>query len=150
LNSSKLSTIIIIALTVAALTLTVTTLAAITITKDVPSSGSITTSPNLGVYSNSACTNTLNTITWGSVTAGGSATQTVYVKNTGTGTITLSLATSAWAPSGANTYITVSWDKQGATLTAGQSTAAILTLTVSSSITGISSFNNTITISGTG
>jgi len=64
--------------------------------------------------------------------------------------MSLSLATSTWTPSNANAYITVSWDKQGATLTPGQSSAAILTLSVSSSITGITSFSNTITLSGTG
>jgi len=72
------------------------------------------------------------------------------VKNTGTGTMTLSLASSNWSPSGASTYLTVTWDKQGSTLTTGQSSAAILTLTASASTTGITSFSNTITLSGTG
>jgi len=146
----KISKIAPILLAIVALALTVTTMAAITINKDVTSSGTITTSPNLGVYSDSACTNAISSVTWGSISAGTSTTQTVYVKNTGTGTMTLSLASSNWSPSGANTYLTVTWDKQGSTLTTGQSSAAILTLTVSSSVTGITNFSNTITLTGTG
>jgi hypothetical protein len=102
------------------------------------------------VYSDSACTTNMTSINWGSIAAGGTATQTVYVKNTGTGTMTLSLTASNWSPSGASTYITISWNQQGTQLSAGGSVAATLTLTVSSSITGITSFSNTITISGTG
>jgi hypothetical protein len=92
----------------------------------------------------------MTSVNWGSLAAGDTATQTVYVKNAGTGAMSLSLAVSDWSPSGASTYITISWNKQGTQLSAGQSVAATLTLTVSSSITGISSFSNAIMISGTG
>jgi len=85
----------------------------------------------------------------GSLQAGGSTTQTIYVKNTGTGTLTLELSPTNWTPVQASTYITISWDKQGTQLSAGQSTQATVTITVSSSITGITNFSNTISISGT-
>jgi len=147
---AKASKYLVIVLTVAAFALATLTLAAITVTQNVSSSGAVVTSPNIGVYSDSACTTTMTSITWGSVAPGGSATQTVYVKNTGTGSMSLSLAVSNWSPSGASTYITISWNQQGTQLSAGQSVAATITLTVSSSITGITSFSNTITISGTG
>jgi hypothetical protein len=149
LSISKITKLAPIILAVVALSLTVTTLAAITITKDVSSTGTITTSPTIGTYSDSACTNALSTISWGSVAAGTNTTQTIYVKNTGTGTMTLNLSANSWSPSNANSYITVTWDKTGSTLAAGQSTAATVTLAVSSSITGITSFSNTITITGT-
>ena len=147
---TKASKYLVIVLTVAAFALATLTLAAINVSQNVSSSGTITTSPNIGVYSDSACTTNMTSINWGSVAAGGTATQTVYVKNTGTGTMTLSLAVSNWSPSGASTYITISWNQQGTQLSAGGSVAATLTLTVSSSITGITSFSNTIAISGTG
>jgi hypothetical protein len=150
LNFTKHSKLFPVILAVAALVLTASTFAAVTVTRDVSSTGTITTTPNIGVYSDSACTNALTTVNWGSIAAGSSTTQTVYVKNTGTGTMTLSLSTSAWSPSTASSYITVNWDKQGTTLSAGQSTAAVLTLSVSASVTGITTFSNTITISGTG
>jgi len=147
---AKASKLVVIVLTIAAFALAALTLAAINVSQNVSSSGTITTSPNIGVYSNSACTTNMTSINWGSIAAGGTATQTVYVKNTGTGTMTLSLTASSWSPSGASTYITISWNQQGTQLSAGGSVAATITLTVSSSITGITSFSNTITISGTG
>jgi archaellum component FlaG (FlaF/FlaG flagellin family) len=147
---AKASKLLVVVLTVAAFALATLTLAAINVSQNVSSSGTIATSPNIGVYSDSACTTNMTSINWGSVAAGGSATQIVYVKNTGTGSMTLSLAVSNWIPSGASTYITISWNQQGTQLSAGQSVAATITLTVSSSITGITSFSNTIAISGTG
>lgn len=136
-------------LTIFAFSLTASTLAVLTVNQNLGSSGTVTTSPNIGVYSNSACTNNMTTISWGSMTAGGSTTQTIYIKNTGTGTLTLGLSSTDWSPVQASTYITMSWDKQGTQLLAGQSTQATLTITVSSSITGITNFSNIISISGT-
>jgi hypothetical protein len=102
------------------------------------------------VYSDSACTINMNSINWGCVAAGSSVTQIVYVKNTGTSTIILSLAVSSWSPSTAGNYLTVSWNQTGTQLSAGQSVPAMITLTVSSNITGVTTFSNTIAISGTG
>jgi archaellum component FlaG (FlaF/FlaG flagellin family) len=146
---AKASKLLIVVLTVTAFALAALTLGAITVTQNVSSSG-VVTNPNIGVYSDSSCTTSMISINWGSVAPGGTATQTVYVKNTGTGAMSLSLAVSNWSPAGASTYITISWNKQGTQLSAGQSVAATLTLTASSSITDISSFSSTITISGTG
>ena len=81
--------------------------------------------------------------------AGAKATQTLYVKNTGTNTITLSIASSNWNPASGGTYIKLSWNQLGTRLSVGQSVAATIILTVSPSVTGISSFQNTITIVGT-
>jgi archaellum component FlaG (FlaF/FlaG flagellin family) len=147
--TAKASKLLIVVLTVAAFALAALTLGAITVTQNVSSSG-VVTNPNIGLYSDSSCTTNMTSINWGSVVAGGTVTQTVYVKNTGTGAMSLSLTVSNWSPSGASTYVTISWNKQGTQLSAGQSVAATLTLTVSSSITDISSFSNSITISGTG
>ena len=146
----KTSKVLITVLTIVALALTATTAAVLNVNQNIPSLGTITTTPNIGVYSDSACTTNMTSINWGSITAGGSATQTVYVKNTGTGVMTLSLATNNWSPSGASSYITISWNKNGTQLSAEQSVAATITLTVSSSINGITNFSNAIMISGTG
>ena len=130
---------LVVALVIIASALTVITLASLNINKNVPSLGTITTSPNLGVFSDSGCTINMTSINWGSVSAGGTASQIVYIQNTGTGTLTLSLSTSNWSPSGASTYLAVSWNQQGTQLSASQSVAATLTLTVSASTTGINS-----------
>jgi hypothetical protein len=145
----KTSKLLIITLTIVALGLTASTAAVLSVNQNVSSSGTIATTPNLAVYSDSACTTSMTSISWGSISAGGTATQTVYVKNTGTGTMTLSLGASNWSPSGASSYITTSWNKDGTQLSAGQSVAATITLTVSSNITGITTFSNTIVITGT-
>jgi len=166
-KATKTSKTLVIILTMVAFALATSTLGAIVVSQNVSSSGTITTptpapsatptptptstpiaAPNVGVYSDSACTTNKTAITWASVAAGGSATQTVYVKNTGTASMTLNLAVTNWTPSTASNYITITWNKQGTQLAAGQSVAATLTLAVSSSITGITSYSNTITISG--
>jgi hypothetical protein len=103
------------------------------------------------VYSNSGCTTAITSISWGSIEAGNSASQTIYVKDTGGVAMTLSLAVSNWSPSTASTYINLTWTGQGQQISAGGSLAVTLTLTVSSSTpTSITSFSNAITISGTG
>ncbi len=147
---TKIPKISAIILTILAVALTASTAATLSANQNVPSSGTITTTPNIGVYSDSVCTTSMTSLNWGSITAGGTATQTIYIKNTGTGTITLSLGASNWSPSGASSYITASWNKDGTQLSAGQSAAATITLSVSSSINGITTFSNTIVITGTG
>jgi hypothetical protein len=150
MEHAKMLKPLVIILTVVAFSLVASTLAAITVNQSVTSSGTITTSPNIGVYSDSGCTTNMTTLTWGSVAAGGTATQTVYVKNTGTGTMSLNLATNNWNPAGANSYLTITWNRQATQLTAGQSISATITLSVNADITGITNFSNSITISGTG
>jgi hypothetical protein len=140
---------IVILLTIAAFALTASTFAAVQVNQSVNSIGTIATSPNIGIYSDASCTNSISSMNWGSIAAGGSSSQTVYVKNTGTGSMTLSMIISAWSPTNANSYITISWNKEGNVLASGQVATATITVTVSSSITGISSFSNTITFYGT-
>lgn len=140
----------VIALVLVATVLTVTTYGAITVSKNLSSTGAINVSANLGVYSDSACTTSLSTIDWGTITPGNTVTKTVYVKNTGTGTsLALSMATSNWSPASASTYMTISWNRQGTTLAPGVSTAATITLTASSSTVDITSFSVQISITGT-
>lgn len=148
--TAKTTKLLIIGLIISALALSASTLAVLTVNKNLGSTGTITTTPNLGVYSDSACTQNVTTINWGTIAAGTNTTQTIYIKNTGTGTMTLSMTISNWTPTAASTYITLTWDKQNTQLSAGQSTMATLTLTVSPSTTGITTYSNTITISGSG
>ena len=148
---AKASKLTVILLTVAALAVALTTIAAITINQSVSSSGAIITEPNVGVYSNIVSTTKISSINWGSVEAGGSASQTIYVKNTGGTAMMLSLVISNWSPSTASTYINLTWTGQGSRIAAGGSLPVTLTLTVSSSTpNSITSFSNSITISGTG
>jgi hypothetical protein len=140
----------VITLVIIAIVLTLTTFAAITTNQKLTSIGTVTTSANLGVYSNSACTISLSSIDWGTLTPGGNTTQIVYIKNTGIGvSLALSMVTSNWTPANANGPITLTWNQEGTRLAPGQATAATLTLTVASSIADISNFNTQITLTGT-
>lgn len=145
----KISTGAIIAITMVGLILTVTTAGLLSVSQTVSSSGTVT-AVNVGVYSDSACTTALTSIDWGTIPPGNSVTRTIYVKNTGNTAITLSMTKTGWNPTTANGPITITWDKEAAALGVGASTAATITLSVSSSISGITSFSVNIVITGTG
>jgi archaellum component FlaG (FlaF/FlaG flagellin family) len=146
----KLSiTTAVVALVIIGIALSLTTFAVITTSQTVSSTGAVSTSANLGVYSDNACTTSLSSVNWGNLTPGGITTQTIYVKNTGDLSLTLSMTTSSWSPASANGPITITWNQEGIRLSPGQSTTATLTLTVSSSIADITSFSVQINITGT-
>lgn len=135
-------------LAIVVISLTATAISALLATRTVSNSGSIT-AVGVGVYSNSNCTTVLASISWGIVNPGGTATYTMYVKNTGDVQETLNMTTSGWNPASASTYIAVTWNQQGSVLAAGQVVAAVVTLTVASSISGVTNFNFNMTITGT-
>jgi len=120
---------------------------AIVTTATVSSSGVISTA-NLGIYSDSACTQRITSINWGNIASSSSVTRTVYVKNTGNTALTLHMATTSWSPTTANGPITLSWNRENTVLNANQVTTATLTLSTQSSINGITTFSVNIVISG--
>ncbi len=144
----KISMGAIIAVAVTGLFLTMVTAGVLTVNQTVPSGGTIT-AINIGVYTDSACTVNCTSIDWGTIAPGGSATKTVYIKNTGTVPVTLSMVALSWVPSNANTYLTFTWNRANFVLAAGSSVAATLTLTVSASAGSITTFSFNIVITGT-
>ena len=104
----------------------------------------------VGIYWNSACTNRTSSIDWGLLDPGSDKIVTVYVRNEGNAVVTLSKATQNWNPSTASSYITLNWNYAGQTLSVNQVLQIKLTLVVSSSISGITSFSFDITITATG
>ena len=109
----------------------------------------VVSSASIGIYSNSQCTTALSSIDWGSLSPGGTKAVTIYVKNTGSVALTLTLSTSNWSPTSASTYLTLTWNYAGATINAGSVATIILTLSVSSNISGVSNYSFQITITGT-
>jgi hypothetical protein len=105
---------------------------------------------NVGVYSNTACTQTVSSIAWGTMNPGTSTVQTVYVKNLGSVTMTLNMTSNSWTPSNSPTYMSLTWNAENASVAAGSSVQANFTLTISPSITGISAFSFNIVITGSG
>jgi len=103
----------------------------------------------LGVYSDSGCTNALSSIPWGTLSPGDTATATMYVRNEGNVTVTLSVQATDWNPASASSYFTFDWNCTGYVLQPNEAVQALLTLNVSSSISGITSFSFDITITAT-
>jgi hypothetical protein len=149
MSLQKISMGAVIALIAIATFLTVTTAGLLSVNQAIPSSGTVT-AVNVGVYSNSACTQNLTSVNWGTISPNSSATKTIYVKNTGSTQLTLSMTKINWNPANANGPITLTWNRESTTLNAGQVTTATLTLSVSESISGITDFNVDIIITGTG
>jgi len=104
---------------------------------------------NVGAYWNSGCTNATTDINFGTVSPGSVSNVSFYVRNEGKLLLKLSLSTQNWNPTSASFYMTLSWDKEGKTLAAGNVTLATLTLNVSESISGVQNFSFDIVISGT-
>jgi hypothetical protein len=101
------------------------------------------------VYWDQACTNKTTSINWGTLDAGGVKTYNVYVKNNGTAAESLSMTTSNWSPASASSQISLSWNCSDYVLAHASVVGASLTLSVSSSISGITSFSFDITVTGT-
>jgi len=121
----------------------------LTVSKTLSSTGTVK-AINVEVYWDLACTQVVSSIDWGTPEPGDSVSQTVYVKDDGNAPMNVSLSASGWSPVGADAYLGVSWDSEGALIVAGGVLQAVITLDVSSSITGITNFSFDIVIEGTG
>ena len=144
----KLSKGAIIAVAIAGILLTVTTAALLSTNQTVPLSGTIT-AVNLGVYLDSDCTQNCTSLNVGTLNPGGSATQTVYIKNTGNVPETLTMTANDWTPTSASSSLALTWNRQSTVLNAGQSIQATLTLTAASSTGSLTTFSCDVTITGT-
>ena len=121
----------------------------LTTSKTLSSSGSVK-AINVEVYWDGLCTQVVNSVDWGTPEPGEVANQTVYIKNLGSAPLNVSMTTSNWTPVEAANYITLAWDREGASIDPDQVLQALLTLTVSDTITGIIDFSFNIVIEGTG
>jgi hypothetical protein len=101
------------------------------------------------VYKDAACSQTLSSIDWGTMTANSAKNYMAYVRNEGTVSLTLSKTTGNWNPAAASGYMALGWNREGYILTSGASVQAVFTLTVFSNVTGVPSFTFDITLTGT-
>ena len=121
----------------------------LTVSKTLSSTGSVK-AINVEVFWDLACTQVVSSIDWGTPEPGDSVNRTVYVKNSGSAPMNVSLSASGWVPVEAGNYLTLSWDREGAVVAVDEVVQAVLTLDVSGSITGITDFSFDIVIEGTG
>jgi hypothetical protein len=137
-----------IAVAVAGIMMLTSVLALLQSNRSFSNNGTITT-VNVGAYQDSGCTQVLSTIDWGNVVPGSSSSRTIYVKNTGNTQISLNMTLNTWNPSNAASYINLTWNQENTVLNVGNNVAALLVLSVSASVTGITSFSFNATITGT-
>jgi hypothetical protein len=119
--------------------------------QSVPNTGSVK-AVGVGVYWESSCTNNVTSIDWSFLEPGDVVSKTVYIRNNGNVPETLNMTTDNWNSEAASTYLTLTWNREGYVLGTSESTRvvqAILTLSVSSSVSGVAGFSFDIIITGT-
>jgi len=123
--------------------------AVLTSQKTISGSGSIK-SVGLGVYWDQKCTNATSSLNFGQMEPGSSKNFTLYLKNEGNSVLTLSMTSQNWNPATASNYMTLTWNRQGQQVNPNSVITFVITLTISGSIQGISTYSFDIIISGTG
>jgi hypothetical protein len=121
----------------------------LTTSRTLSSSGSVR-AINVEVYWDDLCTQVVSSVDWGVLDPGAVVERTVYVKNSGSVDMNLSMTCTNWVPVEASVNITVAWDREGASVGPGAVLPAVLTMTVSDGISGIVDFSFDIVIEGTG
>jgi hypothetical protein len=115
----------------------------------IPNTGNVK-AVGVGVYSDSGCSQEVLSIPWGTLDPGETSHETVYICNDGNVAVVLTMTTENWDPSSASSHITLSWNlEEGYVLDPEESVETVLTLSVSSSISGVESFTFDIVITGT-
>ena len=100
-------------------------------------------------YSDSACTQPVMSLHVGNVNPDSAVNQTIYIKNSGTTPLTLSMITDNWNPTPAASCLTLTWNRQNYILDAEDSISANLMLSMSSNTVDVTAFNCNVTIIGT-
>ena len=125
-----------------------TTTGVLSINQKIPSAGTILTI-NMKAYSDSACTQQCTQIDFGTLNPGGTSTKTLYLKNTGTTPIVLSLDVDNWNPVDAGVWLSLSWDRENQVLMSDESILATVSLSVDENIEVIEYFDFDIILLGT-
>lgn len=116
--------------------------------KTLTSTGQVN-SINVEVYWDRECTQVARHVEWGNIEPGESIEKTIFIKNNGDAPMTLHMYSSSWDPAVAEICITLTWDKQGATIFADEVLEAMLILIVSDLNTVVTDFSFNIVIEGT-
>jgi hypothetical protein len=114
-----------------------------------PTQGAVTSTSNIGIYTDPQTTTLCTNLDWGTLNEGTSAIQTLYIKNSGNTIATLHLTTTDWTPVATTSLMTLSWNKEGTTLNPGSVVAATLTLSAAQDMADVDSFDFNIIIQGT-
>ena len=93
---------------------------------------------NVQLFSDSECTRVVDQIDWGRCIPGTNVTKTVYVMNTDSEAISLTLRRVSKASMTHIDDITVVWDQEGATLPAGARASATLSISIPETLNKLS------------
>lgn len=96
---------------IAAILMMTTALGFLQSSKTVTNTGNII-AVNVGGHQDSGCAQVFTTINWGDLTVGSSTSMAIYVKNTDSTKVTLTMTNGNWNPPSAGTYITETWDRR--------------------------------------
>jgi hypothetical protein len=118
-------------------------------TKTISTVGSLKTI-DIGAYWDKNLTDKVTWIDWGKIEPGAQNNVVIYFHNEGNSAVTLSQSTSNWSPSVASNYLTLSWDYNGQKIEEDEKLQVTLTLSVSTNIAGVTSFDFDIIVEGTG
>ena len=102
------------------------------------------------VYWDSSCGDPVGSIDWDLVEPGATKNTTVYIKNEGSAPVTLSLATDNWSPPNAPDHISLTWDYGDQIINLDAVIQVTVSLSVSATIEGITTFSFDIVIIGSG
>jgi uncharacterized repeat protein (TIGR01451 family) len=105
---------------------------------------------NIDIYSDSACTQPVSSLDWGTPEPGDTVNRIIYLKNTGNTDMNLNMMVSSWYPSGVDNHLSLSWDRENTNIAPNEVLRSTISLSVDSGITGISDFSFQITLQGTG
>lgn len=142
----------LLALVFIAIALSAVTVGVLIAQQNVPASGSvggnITSTVNIGIYSDPEATTNCTNVDWGNLNSGDTATKTIYIKNTGNVSETLSMTAINWNPSSASSTLFLTWSQEGTSLPEGAIVPATFTLNVAADTGDLSDFSFNIVISG--
>jgi hypothetical protein len=85
----------------------------------------------------------------GNVSPDSTVTRTIYILNSGTIPVTLTMLADDWNPAAASSYLELSWNRQNYVLDAKDSLSATLTLSVPSDIADVTDFSCNVIFTGT-
>lgn len=146
-NTQKIFATIMLAVLGLGIATAITVSGLLSNSRSIQSSGTVR-AVNIGVYWDSGCTNATSTIGWGMLSPGESKNVTVYLRNEGNVALRSNLTVQNWVPTGSSSYIGLVWNRENQTVAVGSVVTAVLTLSVSPSITGITDFSFDIVITG--
>ena len=131
-----------------AVVISISALSLLIANQTIPNAGNVK-AVGVGVYWEYACENNVTSIDWGYLEPGETRSVTIYIRNSGSVPLILTMTVENWQPATANTYISVSWNRQNYVLAQNSVVETVINISVSENITDVTSFSFDLVITGT-